>query len=135
MIVVDAGLCALTLTSDTPEATVARVILTDDSHWIMPAHGPVETLRTIRRFEAAGYLSDEEAAAAVRELCRAEIATAQPEAWLLQEIWKLRHNVSPYDAAYVALARRFTCLLITFDKRLARAATDAGVDATVPHAA
>ena len=35
--------------------------------------------------------------------------------------WQLRHNVSFYDALYVALAESLRCPLITADNRIARA--------------
>ena len=40
---------------------------------------------------------------------------------LLGRIWDLRANVTPYDAAYVALAELLDIPLITSDARLARA--------------
>lgn len=98
----------------------------------MPAHGPIETLRTIRRFEAAGRLSSVMADKAIEAMCDTEVMVAEPGTQMLREIWNLRHNVSPYDAAYVVLARHHDCALITFDRRLARAASEAGATALVP---
>jgi predicted nucleic acid-binding protein len=40
---------------------------------------------------------------------------------LLPRIWQLRHNMWPYDAAYVALAESLRTDLITIDAKLARA--------------
>jgi predicted nucleic acid-binding protein len=40
---------------------------------------------------------------------------------LLSAAWDLRHNLSVYDALYVALARRLRCPLITVDRRLVAA--------------
>lgn len=40
----------------------------------------------------------------------------------LDAVWALRHNITPYDAAYVALAMRLDIPLITADRRLAAAA-------------
>ncbi len=36
-------------------------------------------------------------------------------------LWELRHNVTPYDAAYVALAERLAAVLVNGDRRLAAA--------------
>ena len=37
-------------------------------------------------------------------------------------LWELRHDLSPYDAAYVALARVLGVPLVTHDQKLARTA-------------
>jgi predicted nucleic acid-binding protein len=39
----------------------------------------------------------------------------------LSRIWELRHNLTPYDAAYVALAEVMEAPLLTADARLSRA--------------
>lgn len=39
----------------------------------------------------------------------------------LERIWDLRHNVTPYDAWYVALAEALDAPLLTTDARLSRA--------------
>lgn len=39
----------------------------------------------------------------------------------LDRIWELRHNLSAYDATYVALAEALDCGLVTNDARLAGA--------------
>lgn len=39
---------------------------------------------------------------------------------LLSRCWELRGNVTPYDAAYVALAETLQVTLLTGDRRLAR---------------
>jgi predicted nucleic acid-binding protein len=43
---------------------------------------------------------------------------------LLDRVWVLRHNITPYDALYVALAEELELPLITADRRLARAAAE-----------
>lgn len=40
---------------------------------------------------------------------------------LLNRAWELRHNLTVYDAAYVALAERLDGVLVTCDGRLANA--------------
>jgi predicted nucleic acid-binding protein len=42
-------------------------------------------------------------------------------AGLALRIWALRTHLSPYDAAYVALAEQLGTVLVTTDRRLARA--------------
>lgn len=40
---------------------------------------------------------------------------------LLERIWELRHNITAYDAAYVALAERLDAVLVTCDTKLVNA--------------
>ena len=44
-----------------------------------------------------------------------------PLAPLLPRMWELRDNITPYDAAYVALVEQLRATLITCDVRLASA--------------
>jgi predicted nucleic acid-binding protein len=44
-----------------------------------------------------------------------------PHSLLLPRIWQLRHNLSAYDAAYIALAETLGAPLITRDGRLSSA--------------
>ncbi len=66
----------------------------------------------------------------VIEVDRAELALVDlvampvnryPSTRLLERIWALRENLTPYDAAYVALAETLDATLLTTDDRLARA--------------
>ena len=41
---------------------------------------------------------------------------------LLGRVWELRHNLTAYDAVYVALAEALDAPLLTRDRRLAAAA-------------
>jgi predicted nucleic acid-binding protein len=44
-----------------------------------------------------------------------------PHYWLLPRVWELRHNLTAYDAVYVALAEALDAPLVTRDARLAAA--------------
>ena len=86
----------------------------------------------------APHLIDLEIAQVLRRYCmsneiraeRAEEALADLEILgiyrhshdlLLPRVWQLRHNVTAYDAAYLALAEALSAPLLTADRRLARA--------------
>ncbi|MCY4280664.1 MAG: type II toxin-antitoxin system VapC family toxin [Acidimicrobiaceae bacterium] len=45
--------------------------------------------------------------------------------------WQLLHNLSFYDALYVALAESLDCQLITADRRMARAFAEHGLISTI----
>lgn len=129
---IDAGAWATALVDSSAIGDSCRQILGDDPDWAAPSHAPIETLRTIRRFETAGLITTKQAdvhAAAVRE---AEIRHADPGPWLLAWIWEHRQKLSPYDAPYVALAQHYDVSLVTLDKQLARAAIALDVRVQVP---
>lgn len=63
---------------------------------------------------------DRRAALALCDLEDLPLARA-PHLPLLPRCWELRHNLTPYDAAYVALAEALGSELVTADRRLARA--------------
>ncbi len=132
MIVVDASALVRALIDDGPAGDATRLELTDDPDWIAPAHMPVEVLRTLRRYESAGLLTAAQADLFAAEVSGATVRYASPESWLLAAIWARRHNVSPYDAGYLALAEMHQVPLVTLDERLAKAAGQAGISAVVP---
>lgn len=112
-------------------------ILTKDRDWAVPAHGPIEVLRTIRRYESTGILTTAQADVHAHTVMATEVRVIGPDAWVLAFAWQTRHNIgpydiSPYDAPYVAIARRFNATLVTLDGRLASAAQAAGAVVAVP---
>jgi predicted nucleic acid-binding protein len=88
-------------------------------------HAPVtidaEVLHGLRRQWVAGLISEPLAALAIDALREAEI-TRHPIHPLVDRIWSLRHNITAYDAGYVALAESLDAPLVTRDARLARSA-------------
>jgi predicted nucleic acid-binding protein len=79
-----------------------------------------EVLQSLRGLERGGVVTDARASRAVRRLAESRIARVPTRA-LLPDAWSLRHNLSAYDACYVALARALRCPLLTTDGPLARA--------------
>jgi predicted nucleic acid-binding protein len=117
VIVVDAALMVDALTDDGPAGDAAQAELAVDPHWAAPEHLRVEVTSVIRGRWLAGKLSDERVDAAVRTLNQLTIGYA---AWneLAGRVWELRRNVTPYDAAYLALAEARGCRLVTTDGKL-----------------
>ena len=70
--------------------------------------------------ERAKEITTAEANAAYEDLIQLnlEVFSFDPFA---ERIWELRHNLTSYDAWYVAIAEALRLPLVTLDKRLARA--------------
>jgi predicted nucleic acid-binding protein len=81
----------------------------------------VEVAQVVRRFAAAGEVDGERGRAALADLADLRLSR-YPHGLLLPRIWDLRHNLSAYDAVYVALAEALDAPLLTRDRRLAAAA-------------
>jgi len=112
------AVAALLIDSGPDGQWVTRTI--DSGDITAPALVTYETANVIRRHELSGQISPDQAAQAHADLLDLAI-----ELWpydiLAERAWELRHNLSIYDAAYVALAETTDLTLITLDKRLAKA--------------
>jgi len=80
----------------------------------------LEVTNTLRRHVQGRRLSLADAEHALRELRLLNI-DQHAHGPLLRRCWALRENVTPYDAAYVALAEALGVPLLTADARLANA--------------
>lgn len=80
----------------------------------------LEVLSAWRGLVAAGHLSEGRAQQAIVDLRDLRL-TRSTHGPLLERCWSLRHNLTVYDAAYVALAERAESTLVTADARLAAA--------------
>jgi predicted nucleic acid-binding protein len=80
----------------------------------------LELVQVLRRLARENILSVSRAEQAIADFVASRIIR-YPHSLLLARIWQLRHNLSAYDAAYIALAETVNATLITRDARLARA--------------
>jgi predicted nucleic acid-binding protein len=119
VIVVDASVVAVALGDDGPDGERARVRLTDEA-LATPELVDLEAVSVWRRHVAAKLMTARRAALAVSDLKNLPLQRS-PHRPLLERIWELRHAVTPYDAAYVALAEALEVVLVTADARLAGA--------------
>ena len=119
MIVVDAS-CLLEVLLQTTAAPAVERRFTRAGG----LHGPevldLEILQMLRRLVAARTISSDRADLAVGALERVALRRWSHSV-VRRRAWALRTNLSAYDAAYVALAERLRCALVTRDGRLARA--------------
>jgi predicted nucleic acid-binding protein len=119
VIVVDASVIAVALGDDRADGERARVRLTDET-LAAPELVDLEAVSVWRRHVAAKLMTARRAALAVSDLENLPLQRSAHRP-LLGRIWELRHAVTPYDAAYVALAEALEIVLLTADARLARA--------------
>lgn len=80
----------------------------------------METTAVLRKRWIAGDLTDRRFSEAISDLEDLDL-TRYPTLSLMRRAFELRSNVTAYDAAYVALAERLSCSLLTADQRLAAA--------------
>lgn len=125
--VVDASV-VVDLLVEHPRAASVRAAL-EGIDGVAPTLLDAEVLHAITRYVRRGEMSDERARQALGLLIDADIDRL-PIAPLVADAWALRHNVSSYDAFYIALARSLGCPLVTCDRALA-GAPGLGVTVTV----
>ena len=80
----------------------------------------LEVAQVLRRLVRESQISAQRAQQAIDDLLDLKISR-YPHFVFLPEIWRHRHNLSAYDAAYVVLAEQLGATLITRDARLANA--------------
>lgn len=91
-----------------------------------PLHAPdlvePETLNALRRLAIHGSITDQRASEAAADLANTRLIR-YPHAPLRARVWDLRHNLTAYDATYLALAEALDDpVLLTGDAGLAAGA-------------
>jgi predicted nucleic acid-binding protein len=118
VIVVDAS-AALEVLLQTPAAPRLEARLFAPGETLHAPHLlDLEVVHVLRRYAAAGVIDAQRGQEAIDDLTAWPL-TRYPHDLLLARIWVLRHNLTAYDAAYVALAETLQVTLVTCDTRLA----------------
>ena len=119
MIVVDASILVAALVDNTDHAIWSSDIISEgDLH--STSMVSAEVANSLRRMERLNEITELEAQLALIDLPQLGLAL-HPFAPYSARIWDLRHNLTSYDAWYVALAESLGCPLVTLDLRSTRA--------------
>jgi len=118
-IVVDSSVIVAALLSTNDVGAWAEQVVGEESIFA-PELICVEVNNILRRLERAKELSEQEANAAYADFMELGLHL-HPFEPFAQRVWQLRHNVTSYDAWYVALAESLDLPLATLDIRLAGA--------------
>lgn len=94
----------------------------DGTQYYAPEIIDLEYASALRKLVLRGALDAAEAGSYVTEWS-ANMLIRCNHTMLLPRVWELRDNITPYDAAYVALAEVLGIPLMTADRRLAKAAS------------
>jgi predicted nucleic acid-binding protein len=119
VIVVDASIIVTGLADDGPDGDRVRVRLRGEQ-LVAPHVIDLEVASAWRTLVSAEDLDERRARLALADLGSLRLERA-PHGPLLNRCWELRHNLTVYDAAYVALAELMEISLLTGDARLASA--------------
>ena len=120
MIVVDASV-VLQILLDSNKASKLRDTVNHAKRLIAPHFIDLEVLNGFRRHLRIGALSAERALQAIEDMRMLQI-DRRPIHGFATQIWSLRDNITPYDAAYVVLASELGVPFLTRDIKLAKAA-------------
>lgn len=127
MIVLDASVVLEVLLQTSAARRVEQRIFASHEILCAPHLIDVESAQVLRRYVLSGAISADRGAAAIQDLADLPLSR-YPHEVLLPRIWQLRHNLTAYDAAYVALAEALDVPLLTRDKALASASSSARVE-------
>jgi predicted nucleic acid-binding protein len=120
VLVVDASVLVYALIADDGAGERMRLRLDAEATVCAPEVIDLEVANAWRRDLLAGRIGEDRSRLALEDLAGLSLAR-MPHRPLMPRIWELRHNLTPYDAAYVALAESLNATLLTVDGRSTRA--------------
>jgi predicted nucleic acid-binding protein len=118
VIVVDSSAVVDALTAVEGTDELRATLAGEDLH--APALVDFEIVSAVRGLALGGHLSTTRALDALADFDALPIQRWPSAASLRERAFDLRHNLTAYDATYVALAEALRCPLVTRDARIAR---------------
>ena len=113
--VLDASVAVTALTE--PGSPAADLLSGDDAAFHVPSIFDAEVLSVLRGLVRGGKFDPTAAADLIVDLMVLPVDRWHMSS-LLPRMWELRENLTPYDAAYLALAELTGAVLITGDERI-----------------
>ena len=126
MIVIDASAALELVLRTTAGAMIETRITRSEAELLAPHLIDLEVAQVLRRHARLAELDEQLCTEALAKWMRSPL-TRYPHADLLPRVWELRHNLTAYDAVYVALAETLAVPLITHDRKLAGATSHRAV--------
>ncbi len=127
MIVVDASIIFEVLLQTPDAARISQRLSAPGETLHAPHLLDVEIAQTLRRYVRCKDISADRGAEALADLTDFPIYR-YPHLVLLPRVWGLRHNLTAYDAVYVALAEALDAPLVTRDRALQAARASVRVE-------
>jgi len=115
VIVVDASALLEFLLQTSLGTRVEARLFRDEDEWHSPHLADVEVTQGLRRLVRANAVSPARAADAIADLADLDLHR-HSHIDLVTRAWKLRENVTAYDAMYIALAEALDAPMITCDR-------------------
>ena len=114
MLVTDAGVWVRALVDEDPQGPI-RARLRAEPAVAAPALIDLEFTNVLRGLLTKRTIAEPQAELALADFLLAPIQRYLHES-LVPRVWELRHNLTAYDAAYVALAETLGADLLTIDR-------------------
>jgi predicted nucleic acid-binding protein len=106
---------------------VSRVLFAAGQTLHAPHLIDLEIAQVLRRYVRSARISADRGAEALSDFLDFPL-TRYPHFVLLPRVWQMRHNLTVYDATYLALAEALDAPLITRDRALAGTGSRAQVE-------